>query len=224
MMAASPKEGPIMLKTLRNWAVTLLVLAAVLGGLFEWWNLDLRWRPHPITRNQAEIGRILEGAGWVSPGLSGPRLYMISFRACPDCIRYEQGEFPRLQAVGVDTRVIMVALPDRNGAPRSTAVERATVAELWVNRSWPLFQKWMGSPTAAWTAPGVPPADGDVARSAVVEAGRAMTDRLGDLLKADGVNFAYPTLIWWTRDGKMMGCACENPKTYANVRRDLGAD
>jgi hypothetical protein len=213
-----------MLKRLRNWAVTLLILAAVGGGLFEWWSLDLRWRPHVIARNQAEIGKILSGAGWVSPGLAGPKLYMISFRACPDCIRYEQTEFPRLRAAGVDTRVIMIALPDRNGAPHSTAAERSTVAELWVNRSWTLHQKWMTTPIAAWTAPGIPSADGDVARSAVVEAGRDAVERLTDLLKDNGVRFAYPTLIWWSKDGRMMGCACENPRTYAAVRKGLGVE
>jgi hypothetical protein len=223
---APPSTGRrgIMLKRLRNWAVTLLVLAAIGGGLFEWWNLDVRWRPHEIAKNQAEIGKILSGAGWVSPGLSGPKLYMISFRACPDCIRYEETEFPKLQAAGVDTRVILVALPDVNGAAHSTAVERSTVAELWVNRSWPLYQKWMTTPIAAWTAPNIPPADGDVARSAVVEAGRDAVARLTELLRPSGVRFAYPTLIWWSKTGQMMGCACENPKTYANVRKDLGVD
>lgn len=212
-----------MLRTLRNWVVTLLILGLAGAGVYEWWNLDLRWRPHAIIRNQAEIGKILEASGWVSPHLAGPKLYMISFRACPDCIRYEQTEFPKLQAAGVDTRVIVIALPDVEGASKSTPVERSTVAELWFNRSWSLLQKWTATPLDAWTAPGIPPADGDVARSAVVEVGRDAVDKLKPLLKANGVNFAYPTLVWWTKDGKMTACACESPNSYRFVRQDLGA-
>jgi hypothetical protein len=67
------------MKAIRNGFLTLVVLAVIGGGLFEWWNLDLRWRPHAITRNQAEITKILEGSGWVSPGLKGPKLYVITY-------------------------------------------------------------------------------------------------------------------------------------------------
>jgi hypothetical protein len=210
------------MKTLRNWTVIILVLGLAGAGLYEWWNLDLRWRPHAITQHQAEIGKILEGSGWVSPHLAGPKLYMVAFRACPDCARYEQTEFPRLQAAGVDTRVIIIALPDVEGASKSTPAERSTVAELWFNRSWPLFQKWTATPIDAWTAPNIPPADGDVARSAVVEVGRDAVERLKPLLRDSGIALAYPTLIWWNAKGEMMGCACEDPRSFRFIRHDLG--
>ena len=45
---------------------------------------------------------------------------------------------------------------------------------------------------------------------------------LEGLLKANGIDFAYPTLIWWTKDGKMRGCACEKRETYRYVRQELG--
>ena len=110
--------------------------------------------------------------GWVSPGLKGPKLYMVSFRTCPDCVRFKSEEYPGLHKANVDTRLIEIARADRNGVPKSTPAERATVAELWVNRSWALSEKWDATPVEAWTAKGIAPADGDVARSAVIEAGR----------------------------------------------------
>jgi hypothetical protein len=201
-------------------ALMVLFVAAIGGVLWLWWSLDLRWRPHVIGRRQAEIGRLLDGAGWVSPGLNGPKLYAVVYRDCADCNRYLTAEFPALQKAGIDTRVIVVARPDQNGLARSTAVERATVAELWVNRNWSLYQRW--SAAGAWTGQGVAPADGDAARTAVVDAGRDMVAALTPLLKANGVGFAYPTLIWWTKDGRMEACACRAPQTWPYVRRDLG--
>jgi hypothetical protein len=177
-----------------------------------------------IKQNQADIAKLLAGAGWVSPGLSGPKLYVIATRDCAACGQYEQSQFPALQKAGVDTRAIMIAPADVNGAAKSTAAERSTVAELWVNRSWPLFQTWMAADPAAWTAPHIPPADGDVARNAVVEAGRDLIDRLGPLLKANGLKPGYPILIWWAKDGNMEACLCQAKQTYVYVRRDLGVN
>ena len=211
------------MKTLRLWAVTILVVGVVGGGLYLWWRMDLRWRPHEIAKHQEEIGKILEGAGWVSPGLTGPKLYVVVYRDCADCARFEESQFPDLQKAGVDTRVIAVARADLNGASKSTPAERAAVAELWVNRNWGLFQRWMAAPVENQTLSGVPHADGDVARSAVVEVGRVTVERLEPLLKDNGIKAAYPTLIWWTKDGKMKGCACERAETYQYVRKDLTA-
>ena len=208
------------MKTLRLWAVTILVLGVVGGGLYLWWRMDLRWRPHEITKHQDEIGKILDGSGWVSPGLTGPKLYVIVYRDCADCARFEETQFPDLQKAGVDTRVIAIARADVNGAAKSTAAERAAVAELWVNRNWGLFQRWMAENQVL---SGVPHADGDVARSAVVEVGRMTVERLTPLLRDNGIKAAYPTLIWWTKDGKMKGCACERAETFQYVRKDLTA-
>lgn len=210
------------MKKLQAWAMLVLFVAVIVGGLAAWWALDLRYRPHTIAKHQPEIAKLVEQAGWVSPGLTGPKLYMVSFRDCPYCLTYRSEEFPKLQAAGVDTREIMVALRDVNGAAKSTAAERSTVAELWANRSWTLLDKWMASPSAAWTAPGLIPADGDVGRSAIVEAGRKTVDDLTPLLRANGIRFSYPMLIWWTNDGRMRGCACFSAAGYRNVRRELG--
>ena len=112
----------------RIWATVVLVLAILGGGGWAFWHYEMRWWPKTITRHQAEITKILESSGWAAPGLPGKRLYMVSFRTCPDCLRFKAEEFPALHAKNVDTRVIEVARADKNGIARSTAVERATVA------------------------------------------------------------------------------------------------
>ncbi|WP_411288334.1 hypothetical protein [Phenylobacterium sp.] len=204
------------------WASVALVVVVAAAGAWAFWNYDLRWRPKTVVRHQAEITRLLEASGWAAPGLPGKKLYMVSFRTCPDCVRFRLEEFPRMHAKGVDTRVIEIARRDVNGVSKSTPAERATVAQLWLTRDWKLLERWEAVPAEAWTAPGIAPADGDMARTAVVEAGRSTVDRLKPLLKDNGVNFAYPLLVWWNDKGEMRSCACEKRETYRFVRRELG--
>lgn len=212
------------MKRFKLWASLVLIAGVIVAGLGAWWHLDLRWRPKTIKSHQAEIARILESSGWVSPGLTGPKLYMVSFRTCSDCVRFKIEQFPALHAADVDTRVIEIARRDVNGIAKSTPTERSTVAELWVSRSWKLEQAWDAVPPDAWTAPAIPPADGDIARTAVVEAGRKMVDDLTPLMRANGVRFAYPLLVWWTKDGTMRACACEKAESYRFVRQELGLE
>lgn len=209
------------MRKFRLWGSVLLLAALVVAGGWAWWNAELRWRPKTITRHQAEIAQLLKASGWVSPGLPGGPLYMVSFRTCPDCVRFEAEAFPGLQAAGVDTRVIMVARRDVNGMAKSTPVERATVAQLWLTRDWKLMQAWTSMPAQAWTAPGLPAADGDMARTAVVESSRDLVDQLKPLLKANGINFAYPMLIWWNAKGELRACPCEKRESYGYVREEL---
>ncbi len=214
------------MKKLKLWGSLVLALLVVGAGLYGFWALDWRWRPHTITKHQTEIAQLLERAGWVSPGAKGPKLYMVSFRSCPDCIRYETVEFPKLEKKQVDTRVILIARKDYNGVSKSTPAERSTVAELWINRNWNLLKEWQSVPPAAWTAPGVTPADSDTARSAVVESARGFVDQITPLLADNGVDaqgFRYPTLVWWDQKGRMRACACEKAQTYRFVRKELGA-
>jgi hypothetical protein len=210
------------MRRFKLWSTVALVIAVVLAGVWAVWNFELRWRPHTITRHQAEISHLLQEAGWVSPGGKGRALYMVSFRSCPDCVRFKTEEFPALQAKGVDTRVIEIARRDVNGMAKSTPAERATVAQLWLTRDWKLFEAWNAVPVDAWKAPGVPPADGDMARTAVVDSGRNLVDQLRPLMKQNGVTFAYPLLVWWNAKGEMRACACEKRETYRFVRKELG--
>ncbi|HKR90073.1 MAG TPA: hypothetical protein VJS38_18040 [Phenylobacterium sp.] len=211
------------MRRFKLWGSIVLILAVIAAGVWATWSFELRWRPKTITRHQAEIVQLIEHSGWVSPGLKGKPLYMVSFRSCPDCIRFRTEEFPALQAANVDTRVIEIARRDVNGLAKSTPIERATVAQLWLTRDWKLLEAWEAVPVEAWKAPGVPPADGDMARLAVVESGRSMVDRLRPLLKDNGVDLRYPTLIWWNDEGQMRACACEKRQTYRFVRKELGA-
>ena len=211
------------MRRFKLWGSAILILAVIALGVWATWNFELRWRPKTITRHQAEISQLVQQAGWVSPGAGGKPLYMISFRTCPDCLRYKSEELPKLRAAGVDPRIIEIARRDVNGLAKSTPVERTTVAQLWLTRDWKLMEAWEAVPADAWKAPGIPPADGDMARMAVVESGRSMVDRLRPLLADNGVDFRYPTLIWWNAKGEMRACACEKPQTYRFVRKELGA-
>ncbi len=206
----------------RKWVSLALVLALAGGGFWAYWNYDLRWRPKTIDKHQAEIAAVLQPAGWVEPGLQGPKLYMISYRTCTDCLRFKAEELPALIMNDVNPRIIEIARADANGVSRSTPAERSTVAQLWITHDWGLMEAWDAVPAEAWTAPGIPPADGDAARTAVVESGRAMVEQLTRLLKPNGVRFAYPLLIWWDQEGRMRGCACERRETYRFVRKELG--
>ena len=171
-----------------------------------------------LTKDEDKIKALLEGAGWVTPDPGARRfVYMVSFRSCPDCIRYERTEFPALKAAGVAPRVIAVARRER-----STAPERSGVAELWAKRDWSTFEYWTSIPIDAWTAKGLPSGDLDPERAALVEKGRVLVETLRPLLAENGVSFAYPTLIWVGRDGHLQGCACEEAETYPYIREKLG--
>lgn len=209
------------------WAGFILVLLILGGGAFGWWFYVARWQPKTITRHQTEISQLLQKSGWVAPpGQQGPKLYQISFRACPECVRYRREEWPKLHKAGVDTRLILVARADSEGQSYSTPAERATVAELWVNRDWNLMERWDAVPPAAWTAPGIAPADGDAARTAVVDQSRRLIEDLTPLLKANGVitrEFCYPMLIWWDKEGRMRASACAPRRSDGYIRKELGA-
>lgn len=210
------------MKNFRLWAILALVVVLAAGAGYAYWNHAIRWAPETVDQNPEEIARLLEGAGWVSPGIEGRPLYMVSFRTCPDCLRFKAEQFPDLHAAGVDTRVIEIARPDVNGLERSTAAERATVAQLWLTRDYGLLERWLSVPASAWNATDIPPADGDAARTAVVEAGSDLVEQLRPLMKANGVDFAYPLLVWWDETGQMKACACERRETYRFLREDLG--
>ena len=210
------------MRRFKLWASALLILAVAAAGVWALWNFELRWRPNTITRHQAQIVQLLQSAGWVSPGRKSKVLYIVTSPGCAACDRFTTEQLPDLQAAGIETRVIVVARRDLNGRVQSTPADRATVAQLWLTRDWRLLQTWQAAPAGAWKAPGVPPADGDLARMAVVEGARGMVDKLTPLLRANGVRFAYPTLVWWNAKGEMRACACQRPESDRFVRRELG--
>lgn len=207
------------------WSALALTIGLGLagGGYWAYWNFYARFQPVVIHRDQAQIQRLLDEASWISAGGGGEPLYMITYRDSAAAQRYEREEFPKLRAAGVETRVIVFARPDREGLAQSTAAERTTVAEIWLNRDWPLYERWTATPTRNWTAAGVPQADGNMARTAVVEAGRDFVARLNDLVRGSGLGAGYPLILWRDREGYLKACACSDARSWAFIRDDLGA-
>jgi len=207
------------------WSARAVVIGLALagGGYWAYWNFYARFQPVTIIRNQAEIQRLLDEASWVSGGGGGEPLYIIGYRDSASAQRFEREEAEKLRAGGVEVRVIVFARPDREGQVQSTPVERATVAELWLSRDWSLYQRWTATPSRDWTAAGIPASDGNLARSAVVDASRQFVTRLNALMRDAGAPTGYPLVVWRDREGFLKACACADARSWAFVRDDLNA-
>jgi len=193
------------------------------GGYWAYWQFHARFQPIVVDRNQGAVQTLLDGSGWVSGGGGGRPVYIVGYRDSAAMQRYEREEAPKLRAAGVEVRIIVFARPDREGLQQSTAAERATVAELWLSRDWSLYERWTATPTASWTAAGLPKADGNLARMAVVEAGRGFSRDLSELLGGAGLQTSWPLVIWRDEAGFLKACACTDPRSWAFIRDDLGA-
>jgi hypothetical protein len=207
------------------WSALAAVIGLILagGGYWAYWTYYARFQPVLIATHQVEIQRLLDESSWLSAGGAGEPLYIIGYRDSAAMQRYERDEVPKLRAAGIEARIVVFARPDREGLTQSTAAERATVAELWLTRDWALYQRWTATPTSAWSAAGIPAADGNLARSAVVEAGRAFVSRLSVALKQEGLGTGYPLIVWRDREGFMKACACNDSRSWAFIRDDLNA-
>jgi len=207
------------------WSALAALIGLLLagGGYWAYWNYYARFQPVVIATHQGEIQRLLDEASWLSAGGGGEPLYIIGYRDSAAMQRYERDEVPKLRAAGIEARIIIFARPEREGLAQSTAAERATVAELWLTRDWSLYQRWTATPTSAWSAAGIPAADGNLARAAVVEAGRAFVSRLTTALKSEGLGTGYPLIVWRDREGFMKACACNDSRSWAFIRDDLNA-
>ena len=198
-------------------------LGIAIGGFWAYQHFYARFQPVTVQRNQASIQDLLEESSWVSAGGGGEPLYIIGYRDSAAMQRYEREEVPKLRAAGVEARMILFARPDREGLAQSTAAERATVAELWLTRDWTLYQRWTATPVRNWTAAGIPTADGNLARGAVVDAGRNFAASLATKLNEEGLQTRYPLIIWRDREGFMKACACSDSRSWAFIRDDLDA-
>jgi hypothetical protein len=207
------------------WSALAALIGLIVagGGYWAYWNFYARFQPVTITRHQADIQRLLDEASWVSGGGGGQPLYIVGYRDSASTQRYEREEADKLRAAGVEARLILFARADREGLAQSTAAERATIAELWLTRDWTLYQRWTATPSRQWTAAGIPTADGNLARSAVVEASREFVERLTVLLRDAGVQTQYPLILWRDREGYLKACACSDGRSWAFIRDDLDA-
>ena len=198
------------------FAIALLFLASLalpylLGGKVK-----------TLTAQTAELETLLGEMAWVSPGLPGERaLYEISFRTCPSCISYHKTEFPKLQAMGVDTRLFVFARRSKSTPPE----ERTVVAELYKTRSWQLSEDWYAhsNPKRYYgKMQNIPDADGDAARTELVETGQRQIRQLMDILTANDITMATPTLLWQNESGQWRVAIGDNPVTNAQIRKELG--
>lgn len=206
---------------IRRWFVFIVMLAVIGGGVWLWWVFDLRGSPHTLKKEQASLAYELQRTGWVSPHVNGKIVYVLVNRECPACGTFEVGALEALQARGVDTRIIVVAPGPVKGKAISTPQDRASVAEFWLNRDWNLYRRWRErSPT---TMAGEQPADGDMARTAVVETASRSADTIADLLKRNGVKFGYPMAIWWNKAGDMRASLVDNPTASRKAEREIEA-
>ena len=207
------------------WSALAAVIGLVIavGGFWAYQHFYARFQPVTVQRNQASIQRLLDESSWISAGGGGQPLYIIGYRDSAAMQRYEREEVPKLRAAGVEARIILFARPEREGLTQSTAAERATVAELWLTRDWTLYQRWTATPVRNWTAAGIPAADGNLARGAVVEASRSFAASLAEKLNEEGLQTRYPLIIWRDREGFMKACACSDPRSWTFIRDDLDA-
>ena len=201
----------------------LIGLVLAIGAFWAYQHFYARFQPVTVTRNQTAIQQLLDESSWLSSGGGGEPLYIIGYRDSAAMQRYEREEAPKLRAAGIEVRIIVFARADHEGLARSTAAERATVAELWLTRDWTLYQRWTATPSNNWTAAGLPAADGSLARTAVVDAGRQFAARLGEELRGAGLQTRYPLVIWRDREGYMKACACSDSRSWVFIRDDLGA-
>lgn len=206
------------------YAMAVVLAIPIIFGVSYWayWNYYLRYKPVTIVKSQLEIEKLLQAADYVSPALNSTQkppkfVYLIMDHACKPCRAYEDSETLRFEAAGVETRIIVFA---PLGIDQSSAVDRSTVAELWLNRNFDLYTAWRNDPN--WDAPNIRSADGDLARTAVVEAGRKFIKDLAPYLRENRVDIRYPLVIWRDDNNTLKVCACSDPKMYHFVREELG--
>ncbi len=215
-----------MSRKLLLWLMALVVIIpALIGtGYYIYWDQFQRYAPVTITHNQAEIQALLDKADYVSPGRNTQQsIYLITHRSCVPCRAFEEQEFPKYDAAGIDTRVIVFAPGDVQGLKKTTVAERSTIAELWLTRNWQFYQAWFSSSDANWKAENLPVADNDFARSAVVSATREFVNQLQPYLSANKVPNSYPLVIWRDQNNMLKVCSCTDAKAYHFIREDLGA-
>ncbi|HHL43989.1 MAG TPA: hypothetical protein ENJ42_10245 [Hellea balneolensis] len=201
---------------IRFFLSIVLIFAAATGlGLARFGGI------HTLKHQTEELTALMAELPYISPGISDEKvLYEISFRTCPACMAYHKTEFPKLQKMGVDTRLFMFAQGRKHTPPE----ERAVIAELYQNRSWQLLEDWLApsNPRSFYaTMRNIPPADGNRKRTRLVQSGQEQFSRLGDILQANKINIATPILIWQGQDGQWKVVVGNSPLTNMLIRRDL---
>ena len=206
------------------WTLLAVIvgLALAAGGFWAYWSMYARFQPVTITRNQAEIQQLLDSSPYLSAERGGVPIWIVGYRDSAATQAFVGTEADRLRSGGIEPRILMFARPDREGVAQSTAAERATVAELWLSRDWALYERWMATSAANWTAAGLPAADGSPVRMAVVEGSQELSAELSALLKDAGVPTRWPLVLWRDPRGFLKACACSDQRAWPFIEDDLG--
>ncbi len=177
--------------------------------------------PHTVRVDADALAAVLHQAPWVSPGGTGPVLYKVGYRSCPDCIAWDRSVLPGLLAAGVQTRILLYAR--RQGA---TALERAMAAALACGRDWQMYERWTGDVEAAYAHRyGVPPEPQAGTRlGACLEQGRQARDRIEQILAENGLNMETPALFWQDSKGAWRAFMGNNARVNRRIRRELGLE
>lgn len=216
---------------IRAVSAVVLTLALVIGGWLVWWDQFARSpvaskvlpaRPAVVTERVDELARALEAADWVSPGLEGPVLYQVGFRACPDCIEFKAAAFEDLHAAGVDTRVILYA--PKSGRYEAGDPEKATLAELARTSDWALYEAWheFANPAGFYEMRG-DPAPLSAADEAAILKGRETRDLVAEIMAAHGWGMEVPAMFWRDDAGRWRVYMSSHPRGMDHVRRAMGA-
>ena len=156
-----------------------------------------------LTEETAELETLLADMPWVSKkapmedvskGHLGKKVvYQFSFRTCPPCLQFKEDAWPILEEAGIETRLVMTAR-----RRKSTKDERTAVVELARSRDWNMAQAWMRShsPKGYYKKMTFPVTDGNASREAELEKIRGQIDLLDDILAINGIEMAYPTVLW----------------------------
>lgn len=151
-----------------------------------------------LTEETAELEALLADMPWVSAGLSDEKIvYQFSFRTCPPCIQFKKEAWPLFEEAGIETRLVMTAR-----RRKSTEDERTAVVELARTRDWEMAKAWMrsNSPNGYYKKMTFTATDGNAPREADLEKLRGQIDLLDDILAVNGIEMAYPTVLWQDAD------------------------
>lgn len=203
-------------------ALVGLVLAVI--GVWAYGHFYARFQPVTIDRNQAEVESLLQQASWIADAEGGePPVYVVGAHDDAMMRTWLDEEADKVRAAGAQVRVIVFLPQGQDGKAGGSPAERATLAQLWLGRDPMLLQQWLDTPRERWRAPGIPAADGNLARTAVARASGQFFDDLSDLLGRAGVRVGRPLVIWRDREGFLKACACSDRRSWAFVRDDLNA-
>jgi hypothetical protein len=179
--------------------------------------------PAVVKVEAAELGALLEGGQWVSPGHKGRVLYKIGFRQCPDCINFEKSVYPALHRVQVDTRTLFYA--PRTGRYAAPDGEQRALDTIYRTRDWAFFEAWMedANPTYFYDNTPMEPVEEDPQAQARIAAAIATHASVARIMKANGFDMERPAMFWQDEGGRWRVIMGDTPRIQRLVRKAFNA-